>query len=79
MKVQVKLYGTLSKHLPEYEPSQGIEVEIPVGATTKDLFICLEISDSQGAVAIAKGRTLKAEDILQIGVPVDVFQVIRGG
>lgn len=79
MKVRVKLYGTLSQHFPGYQHSQGIEVEIPTGATVKDLLDLLEISESQGAVVIMDGRVLKPDDQIQQGVQVNVLQAIRGG
>jgi molybdopterin synthase sulfur carrier subunit len=79
MKVRVKLYGTLSQHFPGYEPSQGIEVEIPDGATIRDLLALLEIPESQGAAIAAEGRILKADDRIRCGVPVSVLQVIHGG
>ena len=79
MKVKVKLYGTLSQRFPDYQHSQGIEVEIPEGATVKDLLALLEISESQGAVVIMEGRILKAGDKVQSGVPVNVLQAMRGG
>ena len=79
MKVRVKLYGTLSQGFPGYQHSQGMEVEIPDGATVKDLFALLEISESQGAVVIVEGRVLKADDKMRCGVPVNVFQTIQGG
>ncbi|MGA9347752.1 MAG: MoaD/ThiS family protein [Anaerolineae bacterium] len=79
MKVKVKLYGTLSQRFPGYQPSQGIEVEIPEEATVKDLLALLEISASQGAVVIAEGRILKADDKMRPGVPVNVLQAIGGG
>jgi sulfur carrier protein ThiS len=79
MKVRVKLYGTLSQRLPGYQHSQGIEIEIPDGATVKDLLAHLEISESQGAVVIIEGRVLKADDKMRCGAPVNVFQSIRGG
>ena len=79
MKVWVKLYGTLSQQFPGYQPSQGIDVEIPNGATVKDLLALLEISESQGAVVVAEGRVLKADDKIQRGVPVIILQAIRGG
>jgi sulfur carrier protein ThiS len=56
-----------------------IEVELPEGATVQDLLALLEISESQGAVVIMEGRVLKADDQMRWGVPVDVFQSIRGG
>jgi sulfur carrier protein ThiS len=79
MKVRVKLYGTLSQRFPGYRHPQGIEVEIPEGATAKDLLALLEISESQGAVVITEGRVLKADDRMQCGVPVSVLQAVHGG
>jgi sulfur carrier protein ThiS len=79
MKVRVKLYGTLSQRFPGYQHSQGVEVDIPDGATVKDLLAHLEISESQGAVVITEGRILKADDKMQPGVPVNVLQAIGGG
>jgi len=77
--VKVKLYGTLSLQVPGYKPSQGMEVEIPDGATVKDLLAYLEILETRGAAVIANGRVLKADDKMQDGVSVDVFQSMQGG
>ncbi len=79
MKIRVKLYGTYSQRFPGYQHSQGIEVEIPDGATVKDLLALLEISESQGAVVVMEGRVLKADDQMRGGVPVSVLQSISGG
>jgi sulfur carrier protein ThiS len=79
MKVKVKLYGTLSLHVPEYKPSQGIEVEIPDGMTVKDLLAHLAILEMRGAAVIASGRVLKADDKVQDGLTLDIFQSIQGG
>jgi sulfur carrier protein ThiS len=79
MKVKVKLYGTLSQRFPGYQHSQGIEVDIPDGATVKDLLTLLEIPEARGAVVIAEGRILKADDKMQRGVLVNVLQSIYGG
>jgi sulfur carrier protein ThiS len=79
MKVKVKLYGTLSQRFPGYQRSQGMEVEVPDGATAKDLLAHLEIAESQKAVVIVEGRILKADDEIPRGVPVNVLQAIGGG
>ncbi len=79
MKVRVKLYGTLGQRFPGYQHSQGIEVEIPEGATVQDLLALLEISESQGAVVVVEGRILKADDHMRGGAPVSVFQSMSGG
>ena len=79
MKLRVKLYGTLSQRFPGYQHSQGIEIEIPDGATVKDFLALLEISKSQGAVVAMEGRILKAYDKMRCGVSVHVLQPIQGG
>ena len=79
MKVRVRLFGTLGQRVPGYKPSQGIEVELPDGATVKDLLAHLKISESRGAVVIVEGRVLKADDKMQSGSLVSVLQAIRGG
>jgi sulfur carrier protein ThiS len=79
VKTRVKLYGTLSQGFPSYRHSQGIEVEIPDGATAKDLLAHLEILESQRAAVVMEGRILKADDEIPGGVPVNVVQAIGGG
>ena len=79
MKIQVKLYGTLSRRFPDYRHSEGMEVDIPDGTTVKDLLALLEIPASQGAVAAMEGRIHKADDKIRLGIPVHLFQTIHGG
>jgi len=79
MKVQVRLYGTLRERYPAYDASEGIEIEIPDGATVKDLLALLGTSRSQGALVIAEGRALKPDDTIECAAPVSVFQSIQGG
>ena len=79
MKLKVKLFGTLGQRFPNYQPSQGIEVGIPDGATAQDLLALLEIPESQRAVVIVEGRILKVDDEIPGGVPVNIVQAIGGG
>ncbi len=79
MKVKVNLYGTLSQQVPGYQHSKGIEVELPDGATVKDLLVLLEISESQRAVVLMEGQILKPDDTVRAGAHVNVFQSIHGG
>ena len=79
MKIRVKLFGTLSQRFPGYRHAEGMEVEIPDGATAKDLLAHLEIPASQGAAIAVDGRILKADDRIAGGAPVHVLQVVHGG
>jgi thiamine biosynthesis protein ThiS len=79
MKVRVRLFGTLGRRFPGYQHSQGMEIEIPDGATVKDLLARLDLQESRGVVVIAEGRILRADDRVQRGVPIDVMQAMGGG
>jgi sulfur carrier protein ThiS len=79
MKVRAKLYGTLRDRLTGDRHSQGIEVELPDGATAQDLLAVLEIPEAWGAVVVMEGRILKPDDKMENGAGVNVFQAIHGG
>jgi sulfur carrier protein ThiS len=79
MKVWVKLYGNLREQFPGYRHSQGMEVELPEGATVKDLLATLDMSARRGVVVIVEGRVLDVGDGIRSGIPVSVFQTIQGG
>ncbi|MBN2058901.1 MAG: MoaD/ThiS family protein [Deltaproteobacteria bacterium] len=79
MKMSVKLFGTLREHFPNYRHQDGIEVEVPDGATANQLLFLLKISESSGAVVAMEGRILKRDDKMQHGAQAYVFQAIHGG
>jgi sulfur carrier protein ThiS len=79
MKVKIRLFGTLSQKFPGYRPSEGIQIEIPDGATVKDLLAHLEIPVERGAAVIANGRVLDDNDEMEDGSSLDIFQSISGG
>ena len=79
MKVKVRVHGTLGQKFPGYRSAQGTEVELPNGATVKDLLAHLEIFETREAAVISNGRVLKADDTLKDGSFMDVFQVLQGG
>ena len=79
MKVRIKLYGTLGLRVPGYRHSEGIEVELPDGATVYDLLTRLKISESEGAVVSIEGRLRMADDKLSDGAQAQVFQTLHGG
>ena len=79
MEVSVKVFGTFRQRFPDYQPSEGIQVEIPDGATVRDLLTCLGLLEVRGAAVIAEGRVLNAEETLRHGVPVNIMQAISGG
>ena len=78
MKIRVNLYGTLSKAFPEYNHSDGMEVQIPDGIKVKELLSILDIPDSAAAVVAMEGRIVKEGDTIT-KENVDIFQAMHGG
>ena len=81
MKVKVNLYGTLSQKVSGYRQSQGIEVEVPEGATVKELLSLLQIPvlGAEKAVVAIDGRIRKANDEIPSGAHAQIFQPMHGG
>ena len=79
MKIRVKLFGTLPQRFPDYDSTQGLEVEIPDGAKVKDLLARLEISASDGGLVAIDNVVVQHDDDLKEGVSVRIFQRAFGG
>jgi sulfur carrier protein ThiS len=79
MMIRVKLFGTLCQRYPGHQQAQAMEVEIPDGATAKDLVAHLQIPEARGVAIAVEGRILKADDRIASGALVHVLQVLHGG
>jgi sulfur carrier protein ThiS len=79
MKIRVRLFGTLGRDFPDYQPATGFEIEIPENATVGDLLAHLKIAESDRPVVAINGRIMKPDDILQSETAVQVFQSVFGG
>jgi sulfur carrier protein ThiS len=79
MKITVKLFGDLKRRFPEYNPHQGLDVDIPEGAKVADLLALLGISTAPAATVIMEGRVLRSEEGLSPGSLVNIFHVMYGG
>jgi sulfur carrier protein ThiS len=81
MKVNVKLYGMLGQKVSGYRQKQGIEVEVPEGATVEELLSLLQIpvSGSEKAVVAIDGRIRKANDEIPSDAHAQIFQPMHGG
>lgn len=79
MKVKVRLHGTLGQKIPGYRSPQGTEIEIPDGATVKDLLTHLEISEIGATAVITNGRVLEVDAEMKAGWFLEIFQSIQGG
>lgn len=79
MKVRIKLYGTLSKSCTGYDPTTGIEMEIPGDTRVGDLLEKLNISRASIGLVSMDETLVKADDRVLDGSEVKFFQPICGG
>jgi sulfur carrier protein ThiS len=79
MKITVKLFGDLKRSFPEYNPDQGLELEIAAGAKVADLLTQLGIMKFPTATVIMNGRVLSLEEELSGGSLINIFHVMYGG
>jgi sulfur carrier protein ThiS len=79
MKINVKLFGTLPQRFPDYNSTQGLEVEIPDGAKVKDLLAHLDISSSDSGFVAVNNQVVRHDDDLKEGASVRIFQRAFGG
>jgi sulfur carrier protein ThiS len=79
MNVRVRLFGLLPRRFPGYDPEKGMEVDLPPGATVKDLLAQLNIAKEEGGIVAVDGLVQKAEAELRDGSVLHVFHPIVGG
>ena len=79
MKVNVKLYGTLSAGVTGYNHAHGLELDLDENTTIGDLMAALGIAPSKRPVAAIDGRIKKKDDRISAGAQIQVFQPLHGG
>ncbi len=80
MKVTVKLFATLRKYLPPDATGGKAEVELPDGATVRQLVERLGIPQSAARLVMVDGEHCPELDTpLQDGQTVSIFPPVAGG
>jgi len=79
MRVRVKLFATLSRHLAGGMPGTPFETEVPDGATVADLMNRLNLPREEVKVAFINGRTRPLDWPLEPGDEAGFFPPIGGG
>ena len=79
MKVLVKLFSILRDYVPDYDPQNGLETELPEGSTVADLLAQLGIPMSKSPVVTCDGRILHPTDTFHKDSTLQIFQPIAGG
>jgi molybdopterin converting factor small subunit len=76
MDVHVKFSGLLRDRSAAAGPGT---VELPDGATLRDLYARMEISPSEGSIAVADGIVLHLDSPLADGMAVCFYPLMSGG
>ena len=79
MRVRVKLYATLGRHLAGVESGTPLEVELPNGARVADLVNRLNLPREEVKVAFVNGRARPMDWALEAGDEIGIFPPVGGG
>ena len=74
-KIQVKLYATLRKFLPD----DSNEMDVEPGTSVRDLLKRLGIPDTEAKLIFINGRRGSIDTILQGGERLGIFPPVGGG
>jgi sulfur carrier protein ThiS len=79
LRVNVKLYGTLSRSFDKYDHLSGLEAVLPDEASIHDLLVYLNLSSKRLGIIYMDGRPLNKKSRLKDGAQIKIFQPIAGG
>lgn len=79
IKINVRLFATLRKYVPDYDPDKGIQIEMSEGSTVKDLIHLLHLSQNEAKIIVANGVPKKMADLIHDGDQIHIFAPIIGG
>lgn len=74
MKVKVKLFATLRQGR-----EKELMIDLPQGATIKDLIEMLDLSKEEVAIIFINGRSKELHEVLQEDDMVSIFPPVGGG
>ena len=79
IRVNVKLFATLTRYFPDYDPSKGIDVDMNEGVTVEDLLRTLNLSKNEAKSIFINGISKKITDRINDREQVKIFTLIVGG
>ncbi len=79
MGIIVKLYGTLGRHVPGYDPTEGISIKPVRHLTVEKLVTDLGISKSRIGIVTINGVMAQKNDPVPESCTIKIFQPLAGG
>lgn len=79
MNIRLKLFATLTRHLPNAHSGTPLVVDLPQGATLAELINKLQLPAAEIKVIFVNGRARPLDWPLNQGDEVGIFPPIGGG
>ncbi|MBI2877496.1 MAG: MoaD/ThiS family protein [Candidatus Tectomicrobia bacterium] len=79
MKIYVRVYATLRRYVPNYDPSRGLEIELEEGATVGDAIRRLNLPVEEIKTVFVNATLRDFSYSLKEGDLIGIFSPIAGG
>ena len=79
MRVEVRLFATLERYLPQHQQAGAASLDVPAGSTVADLARVLGIPADLSRIVLVNDRDAGEEHPLQAGDVVTLFPPLAGG
>jgi hypothetical protein len=79
IRLTIRLFGTLSSAVPDYDHKKGIVVDVPDGITPEWLLNGLQISLSNIGLISCENQVIQRNTLLTDGMTIHFFSLISGG
>jgi len=79
IRAKAKLFATLRRFFPDYDPNEGIDVTLEEGSTMEDLIQALRLPANEARVVLVGGISKKLSDPVKDGDQVNIFTPLGGG
>ncbi|WP_300461661.1 MoaD/ThiS family protein [Desulfobacula sp.] len=79
IRVTIRLFGTLSLKVPDYEHKKGLIVHLPDDATPEDLLKRLQLPPSHVGLISHENQAIQRNTRLKDGMTIGLFSPVYGG
>jgi len=79
IRLTIRLFGTLSLGMPDYDHKKGIVVDAPDDVTPEGLLTGLQISLSHIGLISSENQAIQRDTRLADGMTISFFSLVSGG
>ncbi|MGE5253070.1 MAG: MoaD/ThiS family protein [Planctomycetaceae bacterium] len=79
MNIELRLYASLGRYLPEEKEGNSCIVEVEPGTTIRELFLRFRIPPEERKIIFLNGIHAQGDEVLKEGDRVGAFPPVAGG